>query len=119
MLSIEVSKFSAAENARDMARNAAHLAVVIDLLHDKAVLANNETDATLFAGMMAETSRSAHAACVTAVSAMLTAFASSANEGDDIDADRGRGIAYESLHFAIECAITASHTNKRSKELPQ
>ena len=119
MLSIEVTKFTAAENARDMARNAAHIAVVIARLHDKAVLAKNDTDATLFAGMMEETSRSAHAACVTAISAMLTAFASSANYGDDIDADRMLGIASESLHFAVECAITASHINKRSKELPQ
>ena len=119
MLSIEVTKFSAAENARDMARNAAHIAVVIDRLHDKAVLAKNDTDATLFAGMMEETARSAHASCVNAVSAMITSFASSANEGDDIDADRVRGIAYDSLHFAVECAITASHINKRAKELHQ
>ena len=116
MLAIEVTKFSAAENARDMARNAAHIAVVIDRLHDKAVLAKNDTDATLFAGMMDEASRSAHAACKTSISAMLTAFATSANQGDDIDADSVRGIAYDSLHFAIECAITASHINKRAKQ---
>jgi hypothetical protein len=119
MLSIEVTKFSVAENARDMARNAAHIAVVIDRLHDKAVLAKNDTDATLFAGMMDEASRSAYAACVTAISAMLTAFASSEDYVDDIDADRMRGITNDSLRFAVECAITASHINKRVKEFPQ